>query len=74
MKLSMERFMRFLVSGVCLLGIVVAVGSVSVLSGCDDGKSQMKMIEQTDDPAVIAKGSMDYYKSAHLKGGAPKKK
>jgi hypothetical protein len=53
---------------------VLSIGSASLLSGCDDGKSQMKMSEQKDDPAVIAKDSMDFYKDAHLKGGVSKKR
>jgi len=50
------------------------MGSASLLSGCGDDKSQMTMVEQQDDPAKIAKDSMDFYKGSHLKSGAAKKK
>lgn len=65
---------RLPISASCLLGFGLTLGSASLLSGCDDGKSQMKMIEQKDDPAVIAKDSMNFYKDAHLKGKAGKHK
>jgi hypothetical protein len=64
---------RFSVSAACLLGFALVAASASLLSGCGD-TGQMKMSEQTDDPATIAKGSMDFYKNAHLKSGTPKKK
>jgi len=73
MNSSFERCWRFSVSMSFLLGFALTMGSASLLSGCGDDKSQMKMIEQKDDPATIAKDSMDAYKNAHLKGGAAKK-
>jgi len=74
MKSFIDGFVRFSVSGACLLGFALAIGSASLLSGCDDGKSQTKMIEQKDDPAVIDKDSMDAFKKAHTLTGAAKKK
>jgi hypothetical protein len=64
---------RVSISASCFLGFALTLGSVSLFSGCDSGKSEMKMIEQKDDPAVIAKDSMNFYKDSHTKGGAPKK-
>jgi len=57
-----------------LIGFALPMGSASLLSGCGEDKSTMKMIEQKDDPATIAKDSMDFYRNTHLKGGAAKKK
>jgi len=74
MKSFFDGRRRFSISASCLLGFAVNIGSASLLSGCGNDQSQMKMIEQKDDPAKIAKDSMDYYKNAHLKGGAAKKK
>jgi hypothetical protein len=34
----------------------------------------MTMVEQKDNPAVIAKDSMNFYKTANPKGAAAKKK
>jgi hypothetical protein len=64
---------RSSVSASCLLGFALTLGSISLLSGCDSGKSEMKMIEQKDNPAEIAKDSMNFYKGANIKGGVPKK-
>jgi hypothetical protein len=73
MKLFLYGHGRSAISVSCVLGFVLTLGSVTLLSGCDNGKSEMKMIEQKDDPAAIAKDSMNFYKGAHTKGGAPKK-
>jgi len=74
MNCSFERRWRFCVSMSSLLGFVLTMGSASLLSGCGNDKSQTQMLEQQDDPAKVAKGSMDFYKNTHLKGGAAKKK
>jgi hypothetical protein len=77
MNLSSEpRWLRrrqLLVSGLSLLGSVLTLGSVSLLSGCGDDKSQGQL-ENVPDPAVAGKDSMDFYKSQHLdaKGKAKK--
>ncbi len=65
---------RFPISASCLLGFALTLGSATLLSGCDSGKSEMKMIEEENKPAEIAKDSMNYYKDAHLKGSAGKNK
>jgi hypothetical protein len=68
-----KRRWRLSVSMSYLLGFVLTMGSASVISGCGDDSSQTKMSTQKDEPAVIAKDSMDAYKNSHLKGGATKK-
>ncbi len=74
MNAAFKRWWRFSVSMSSLLGFVLTMGSASLLSGCGNDKSQTQMVEQKDNPAEIAKGSMDFYKGAHLKGGVAKKK
>jgi hypothetical protein len=72
MKWLHDRRRRLPISTSCLLGFALTLSSASLLSGCGDDKSEMKMVEQKDDPAVIAKDSMNFYKTQ--KGAAPKKK
>jgi len=55
-----------------LLGLALTLGSAILLSGC--GESQVTTLDPKEDPAKIAKDSMDFYKNAHMKGGAAKKK
>ncbi|MGO9467624.1 MAG: hypothetical protein ACLQIB_37545 [Isosphaeraceae bacterium] len=74
MNAAFKRCGRFSISMFSLLGFVLTMGSASLLSGCGDDKSQMQMVEQKEAPAEIAKGSMDFYKNSHLKGGAARKK
>ncbi len=74
MKSFFDGRRRFCISISCLLGSMLTMGSASLLCGCGNDKGQMTMVEQQDDPAKIAKDSMDFYKNAHLKSGAAKKK
>jgi hypothetical protein len=63
---------RLLASGLSLFSTVLTLGSASLLSGCSDEKSAGQ-IENAPDPAVVAKDSMNFYKSQHLqKSGKPK--
>jgi len=73
MNASFERRWRFSVCMSSLLGLVLTIGSASLLSGCGNDQSQTKTLEHQDDPAKVAKDSMDFYKNSHLKGGAAKK-
>ena len=74
MNAAFKRCWRVSVSMSSLLGLVLTLSSASLLTGCGDDKSQTQMVEEKDKPAEIAKGSMDFYKNSHLKGGAAKKK
>ena len=68
------RGARSFVSGISLLGFGLSLGSVALISGCDDGKSNMTQVENTESPAEKAKDSMNFYKTEKLKkaGGAKK--
>jgi hypothetical protein len=73
MNSTSEHRRRFSISMFTLLGSLLAMGSASLFSGCGTDKGEMKTVEQQDDPAKIAKDSMDFYKGAHPKGAAAKK-
>jgi hypothetical protein len=65
---------RTFVSGISLLGFGLSLGSVGLVGGCDDGKSKMTQIEETEAPADKAKDSMNFYKTDKMKNTAGKKK
>ncbi len=68
------RRWRFSIALVSLVGFLFTTGSASLLSGCGDDKGQMSTVEQKDNPADIAKDSMNFYKGAHPKTGGAKHK
>jgi hypothetical protein len=57
-----------------VLGLALTTGSAVLLSGCGDDRGQVPKFDPNDNPSTIAKDSMDFYKSAHTKGGAATKK
>ncbi|MGP0063925.1 MAG: hypothetical protein ACLQGP_10060 [Isosphaeraceae bacterium] len=65
---------RFFVSGISLLGFGLSLGSIGLISGCDDGKSTMTQVENPENPAEKAKDSMNFYKTEKMKNATGKKK
>ena len=64
---------HFIVSGISMFGLVLGLGSVSLLSGCGDDKGDITHPDNSKDATKEAKDSLDYYKNTRLKGGASKK-
>jgi hypothetical protein len=74
MKSVFDGRRRFSILVSCLLGFAATLSSASLLSGCGDDKGQTPKFDPNDNPSTIAKDSMNFYKDAHTKGGAAKKK
>jgi hypothetical protein len=74
MNSASEPRWRLSVSMTTLLSFVLTLGFASLLSGCGNDKGQMSTVEQQDDPAKIAKDSMNFYKGTHPKTTGSKKK
>jgi hypothetical protein len=60
------KILRLFVSGTTVLGFGLALGSVSLITGCDSEKSGGQ-IENAEKPADKSKESMDYYMKTQMK-------